>query len=154
MCENERANEEEDLCENQQLCEEADVLVVEEVSVDRSIKTYEGSMLVNASQLEGTACEPRELEVVVLPVINGESETEQVAPCLENDGFDPELNEQLKLAAVEMMRELHEECERKERARAGNVKVPVIGDNRDRKVESEQAKDNGVTGTRVDNRYY
>ena len=44
---------------------------------------------------------------------------ERAARCLENGGLDPELNEQLKLAAEEMMRELHEECDHKVRANTG-----------------------------------
>ena len=85
---------------------------------------------------------------------SGVSETKRAAPFLENDGFDPELNEQLKLAAEEMMRELHEEYDRRERARASNSGIPSSSVNQSENAENEQVDDSGVTGMRVDNRYY
>ena len=99
-------------------------------------------MMVNPSQSKGTARE-----------LGDASETEQAAPCLES-GFDPEFNEQLNLAAEEMMRELEEECDRKERARASNIGIPSSSVNRSENVENEQTNDSGVAGMRVDNRYY
>ena len=100
-------------------------------------------MMVNQSQSESAARE-----------LGNASETEQAAPCLESYGFDPALNEPLKLVAEEMMRELEEECDRKERARAGIIETPSINVNRSENVENEQVDDSGVAGMRVDNRYY
>ena len=73
----------------------------------------------------------------------------RVAPCLDNNNFDPEVEEQLKLAAEELMQEFHEECDRKAVARENSNSERC-----DAKVGSEQADNSGVAGMRVDNRYY
>ena len=71
------------------------------------------------------------------------SETERAAPCLENDGFDPELDAKLKLAAEEMVREVLEECENEERARACNIKKTRSSVSRSESVENEEADGSG-----------
>ena len=132
-----------DACENQQRIENADALAVRDASAEGNVKISEVSIVVNASQSEGTA---RELGDV--------GEAEPAAQCLGYNDFDPELDEQLKLAAEGMMQELHEECEIKERARASCVEKPSSSVIQSENIESEDADGSGVAGMRVDNRYY
>ena len=129
--------------ENEQRSECVDALATRDVSAESIIQISEASMMVNPIQSEGTARE-----------LGDTSETERAAPCLDSNGFDPELNEQLKLAAEEMMRELEEECDRKERVRATNIEAPSRSVNQSENVENEQTDNSGVAGMRVDNRYY
>ena len=110
-------------------------------------------MLVRASRSESAAREPHECEDVP-PESSCASETEQAAPSPENDGFDHELDAKLKLAAKEMIQELEEECDRKERARADIIETPSNSVNRSGNIENEQTDDSGGAGMRVDNRYY
>ena len=52
------------------------------------------------------------------------------------------------------MRELHEVCERKERARAGSSGLPRSSEGRNENVKGEQIDNSDIAGMRVDNRYY
>ena len=114
MRENKRAKLLHDLRESQQRSENAGTLAARDVSTESKIEISELSMVVNASQSKGTARD-----------LSDASVTDQAVSCLENDGFDPELDAKLKLAAEEMMREVLEECENKERVRARNIKKRV-----------------------------
>ena len=129
--------------ENQRRGEVADALPMRDASAKSEIKIGESSMVASASHSEGTV---RELGVA--------SETERTAPCLDYSTFDPELDERLKHDAEEMVQELHDECESRERARANKIKASSGSVNQIESAENEQTDDSGIAGMRVDNRYY
>ena len=140
--ENKRAKLSHNVRGNQQRSENADALATSDASADNNLQLDKGSMLVHANQSES---EPRGCENI-MSESSCASETERASPCLENDGFDPELDAKLELATEEMMRELLEECEnrerarceRKERAKADSGSLAGSGENREEKIENEQ----------------
>ena len=158
MRENKRAKLSHNVRENQQQSENADALATSDASADNNLQLDKGSMLVHANQSES---EPRGCENIVSES-SCASETERAAPYLENDGFDPELDAKLKLVAQEMMREVLEECENRDRARckrkecakADSGSLACSGENREEKIENEQVNKSDIAGMRADNRYY
>ena len=113
----------------------------------------ESSMIVNVSKSKGEVSESRGCEV---------AQTGRTTPRADDCEFDPDLDKQLENAAEELMRELHEECdrregircERKESAKADSDGLAGSEEDRIEEIESEQVDNSNIAGMRVDNRYY
>ena len=65
------------------------------------------------------------------------AQTGQATPQGDDCDIDPELDKQLKIAAEELMRELHEECDRRERAKASSGGLPRSSEGRNENVKGE-----------------
>ena len=91
------SEDEKHISEGETTCN-ADALATNDVSTEIIIQIGENSMIANASQFESAAHELHGCEDL-LPESSGASETQRAAPCLDYNNFDPEVEEQLKLAA-------------------------------------------------------
>ena len=96
------------------------------------------------------------------PTVREIAQTGQATPQGDDCEIDSELDKQLEIAAEDLMRELHEECDRKERARCDRKERARIStggltgssEGRNENVEGEQVDNSDIAGMRVDNRYY
>ena len=92
---------------------EASLLVLRDTSTEKRALVSENSMIVNVSKSESELSKSRGCEI---------AQTGQATPQGDYCEIDPELDKQLEIAAEELMRELHEECDRRERARCARKK--------------------------------
>ena len=124
---------------------EASLLVLRDTSSDKRALVSENSMIVNVSKSESELSKSRGCEI---------AQTGQATPQGDDCEVDPELDKQLEIAAEELMRELHEECDRKERVRASSGGLPRSSEGRNENVKGGQIDNSDIAGMRVDNRYY
>ena len=148
-----RVESRENACDEQPHGAEASLLVLRDTSSEKRALVSENSMIVNVSKSESELSKLRGCEI---------AQTGQAMPQDNDCEIDPELDKQLEIAAEELMRELHEECDRRERARcdrkerakASSGGLPRGSEGRNEDVKGEQMDNSDIAGMRVDNRYY
>ena len=132
-----RVESRENACDEQPHGAGASLLVLRDTSSEKRALVSENSMIVNVSKSERELSKSRGCEI---------AQTGQATPRGDDCEIDPELDKQLEIAAEELMRELHEECDRRERARcdrrerakASSGGLPRSSEGQNENVKEEQ----------------